>query len=348
MSYKRLQLNRMLIPCTITSFVGKEIAPDVKTSSTGYEIHRYQIDTGSILDIYLNTDSTTTLTCIGKSPELATMVADEIVAQCSLCLPNPIRALYLKGFSQENLDTVQERLRQSGCTVNTLTDTAIAKRYEITYAGENIKIHYFPSTGSLNIQGKGYTVYNCILSAFDTFISLEEVVESNLSANNIENITTSELIQSMVRAFPNSYTFLSGVLANIISPSFFLTKIENNGLSDYSWMVYPILRGLEGVIKKLLKLKGINVNKNFGEVFEPVATGSTTYRLLNCHKTTISNSRHCNALEDCYNYLVANRHGIFHVNSAISSTRMLDHDEAIEMFNDIVELIETNYSIITS
>ncbi len=348
MSYKRLQLNRMLIPSTINSFVGKEIAPNVRTQPTGCEIHRYQIDAESILDIYLNSDSTTTLSCIGKNPDLAAMVADEIVEHCSLCLPNPLRELYLKGFSQKNLDIVLERLKQSSCTVNALTDTPSAKRYEITYAGENIKIHYFPSTGALNIQGKGYTVYNCILSAFDSFISLEQVIESNLSANNIENITASELVQSMIRAFPNSYTFLSGVLANIISPSFFLTKIENEDLTDYAWMVYPILRGLEGVIKKLLKLKGISVNNNFGEVFEPIAKGATTYKLLNRHKITIGDSRHCTALEDCYNYLVANRHGIFHVSSAINSTRMLDHDEAIEMFNDIVELIETSYSIVTS
>ena len=96
---------------------------------------------------------------------------------------------------------------------------------------------------------------------------MEEVIESNLRANNIENITTLELIEAMTRAFPNAYPFLNGVIANIISSSFFLTKIENEDLPDYSWMIFPILRGLEGVIKKMLLLKGIRVDKKYSNRF---------------------------------------------------------------------------------
>ena len=198
-----------------------------------------------------------------------------------------------------------------------------------------------------NIQGKGYSAYNSILSSFDTLISLEEVIESNLRANNIENITTLELIEAMTRAFPNAYPFLNGVIANIISSSFFLTKIENEGLPDYSWMIFPILRGLEGVIKKMLLLKGIRVDKHFGEVFEPISSGSTVYRLKGCHSATMD-SKHSTTIEKCYNYFVANRHGIFHVNSSLSTTRQIRREEAIDIFNELVELIENSYLEIMS
>lgn len=347
MNFKRLKLNRNIINQTIVGYLGQEIFP-VVSNKTGYDIYRYNIDPESILDIYYNSDTTTTLCCTGKNPETAEVIAREIIAQCSLSLPNPIRAIYLKGFSQENFDIVLQNIENSDCNLKVLTDTDIAKRYEVTNTyNENIKIHYFPATGALNIQGKGYSAYNSILSSFDTLISLEEVIESNLRANNIENITTLELIEAMTRAFPNAYPFLNGVIANIISSSFFLTKIENEDLPDYSWMIFPMLRGLEGVIKKMLLLKGIRVDKHFGEVFEPISSGSTVYRLKGCHSATMD-SKHSTTIEKCYNYFVANRHGIFHVNSSLSTTRQIRREEAIDIFNELVELIENSYLEIMS
>lgn len=202
MTYKKQKLNRNIIPQTIVGYLGHEITPIVR-KNTNCDIYRYNIDSESMLDIYYNTDSTTTLCCVGKKAEIAEIIAQEIINNCSLTLPNPIRALYLKGFSQEKLEVVLQNIKNTGCNITILSDTEIAKRYEVTNTyNENIKIHYFPSTGALNIQGKGYSVYNSILSSFDTFISLEEVIESNLLANNIENITTSELVEAMKKALP--------------------------------------------------------------------------------------------------------------------------------------------------
>lgn len=346
MNYTKKKLNRSLIEKTISSYLGNIIKPSIRKSGE-IEVYRYSVDTESILDVYYNTDETTTLCCTGKKPELADVLAREILEQCSVSFPNPLRALYLKGFSQDNINKVLDKISHSDCTLTLLSDTDIAKRYEVSNStSENVKIHYFPSSGAVNIQGKGYSVYSTILASFDTLISVDDVIESNLLANNIENITTQELKEAMRRAFPNSYPFLRGALENIISSSFFLTKIENEDLPDYSWMVFPLLRGLEGVIKKLLRLKGIVVNKTFAEVFKPVSTGAATYEFIEHHSNMIGDSKYCSTLESCYNYLVANRHGIFHVNSIISSTRQITRDEAIGIFNEIVELIDKSCSSI--
>lgn len=346
MNYTKKKLNRSLIEKTISSYLGNITKPTIRKAG-GVEVYRYTIDAESILDVYYNTDETTTLSCTGKNPEIADVIAREILEQCSVSFPNPLRALYLKGFTQDNINKVLDNISHSDCTLTVLSDTDVAKRYEVSNsASENIKIHYFPSSGAVNIQGKGYSVYSTILASFDTLISVDDVIESNLLANNIENITTQELKEAMRRAFPNSYPFLRGALENIISSSFFLTKIENEDLPDYSWMVFPLLRGLEGVIKKLLLLKGIGVNKSFGEVFEPINTGATTYKFLEHHSNMIGDSNYCSIIEGCYNYLVANRHGLFHVNSIINSTRQITRDEAMGIFNEVVELIEKSCSSI--
>ena len=158
MTYKKQKLNRNIIPQTIASYLGHEITP-IFRKNANCDIYRYNIDPESILDIYYNTDSTTTLCCIGKKAEIAEVIAQEIIDNCSLTLPNPIRALYLKGFDQKKLDIVLQNIEKTGCKLTTLSDTGIAKRYEVTNTyDENIKIHYFPTTGALNIQGKGYSV----------------------------------------------------------------------------------------------------------------------------------------------------------------------------------------------
>lgn len=342
MSLKGVKVNSELIPKSLETILGKKLEPVIRNNG-GCTIHRYQVETDSILDIYFNDDGTTSFLPTGRSQELAHMVAEEVFVNCKVELPEPTRALYVKKITEEELFKILDSLSESGCGIKKLPDTSYSKKYEIQNSlGENIKIHYFPSSGALNFQGKGYSVYSNILTSLDSLISLDEVLESFLSSNNIENITSKELIESMQGAFVTSFNYINGAISNIISASFFLTKIENENLPDYSWMVFPILKGFEGFLKKTLAIKGLRVNKNFGEVFEPISTGSTTYRLIpsrcaNLDSNTIS------TLESCYNFMVENRHGIFHMDSIVNASRILNRQQAIEIFNQSVEIIESSY-----
>lgn len=342
MSLKGVKVNSDLIPITLETILGKKIEPNIRNNG-GCTIHRYQVETDSILDIYHNTDGTTSFLPTGKSQEFANLVAEEVFVSCKVELPEPTRALYIKKITQEELEKISNYLEQSGCTINSLSDTSYSKRYEIRNSvGENIKIHYFNTSGALNFQGKGYSIYSNILIALDTLISLDEVLESILRSNNIENITSQELVESMKKAFVSSFDFINGAISNIISASFFLTKIENDSFTDYSWMVFPILKGFEGFLKKTLAIKGLRINKNFGEVFEPIHTGATTYRIIPS-KTNGLNSDTILVLENCYNFIVENRHGIFHMDTIVNASRLINRQQALEIFNQSVEIIESSY-----
>jgi len=343
-SLKNLKINRDLIHNCILKATNSELTP-IERQNNGVKTVRYTIDASSILDIFYNKNGTTSMTCCGKDPELANLVANEIIATCVVDLPEPTRALYLKNLSQENFDTIIQRFKSQDLTVADLEDTEYSKRYTITNTNdESIKVHYFPSTGALNFQGKGYSIYSDLVESMGNWVSVNDVIGSNLAVNNIETITEEELVKAMKDALPVSFDFLKGAIANIMASSFFLTKIENKNFPDYSWMVYPILRGLEGVLKKMLIIKGIRINKNFGEVFEPDAPGSTTYKLHQIHSKAINDAEFCDLMIKCYNYLSANRHGIFHINGIIKTTRLLSRENALEMFNEIIDLIETTYT----
>lgn len=343
MSFRNLKINKDLVPNCILKATNKEIEPTIRVNGET-KIIRYLLEPDSILDMYCNIDGTTTITWSGREPEFAELVATEIKDTCTVNLPDPTRALYLKNLSQDNFDDIIERFNQHNLTVTNLEDTQYAKRYTISNTtNESIKVHYFPSTGALNFQGKGYTIYSDILEGLDETASVSDVIDSNLTVNKIESITQADLINSMQEAMPSSHAFLNGSILNIMASSFFLTRIENDGLADYSWMIFPMLRGLEGAIKKMLSLRGITVNMNFGEVFTPITQGSTSYKFLDSISTRLSDANYCALLSECYNYLNANRHGVFHVNGAINTTRLLSRDEALEMFNEIIELIERTY-----
>ena len=70
MNYTKKKLNRSLIEKTISSYLGNIIKPSIRKSGE-IEVYRYSVDTESILDVYYNTDETTTLCCTGKKPEIA-------------------------------------------------------------------------------------------------------------------------------------------------------------------------------------------------------------------------------------------------------------------------------------
>jgi len=344
MAYRKLKINKDLIHNCITKAIDKEIQP-VESTNKGIKLIRYQLDTNSILDLFYNLDGTTSITWCGREPDLAELIANEIKENCEVDLPEPTRALYLKEIDKDNFEGIIEKFKAQNLTVTDLEDTDYSKRYSISNTmNESIKMHYFPTSGALNFQGKGYTIYSDLLESMEDNVSVDDVLDSNLSANKIESITKDDLKKSMQEALPNTFDFLNGAVANIMSSSFFLTKIENNELPDYSWMVFPVLRGFEGVIKKLLNLKGITINNNFGEVFEPISAGNPNYKFLDVHSTAISDTEYCDLLTECYNYLNANRHGIFHINGIINATRQLTREDAIEMFNEIIDLIETTYS----
>jgi len=346
MSYKNLKLNKDLIPNCILKATNKTIKPTVRTNYKT-KIIRYLLDSDSILDLYCNIDGSTTISWSGKEPDFAELVATDIKDTCTVNLPDPTRALYLKNMTQENFDSIIDRFQQHNLTVTNNEDTQHAKRYTINNTtNESIKVHYFPTTGALNFQGKGYSIYSDILEGLEETASVSDVIDSNLTVNNIESITKTDLIRSMQEAMPSTYTFLNGPIINIMASSFFLTRIENDGLADYSWMIFPMLRGLEGAIKKMLLLRGISVNKSFGEVFKPISQGSTTYEFLECHSNSIADANYCNELIKCYHYLIANRHGIFHINGTINTTRLLTRENALDMFNEIIELIEATYQSI--
>ena len=138
----------------------------------------------------------------------------------------------------------------------------------------------------------------------------------------------------------------------MISPSISLSNSQIE-VEEYSCYVFPVLKGLEALLLKLLLNKSIIINhnaakgsgehKNFSEIFEPSVHGDKTsrYVVLSKISTKISDPTYINCLEDLYNYLMKSRHVYFHANQILMMTRMIfDKSEADAILNDTLELID--------
>ena len=122
-------------------------------------------------------------------------------------------------------------------------------------------------------------------------------------------------------------------------------------LDDYSYSVFPSLRSLEGVMRRLLYDKEYYVedHKNsFGEVFYK-DRNRNSYSVRDEFKQEINDSKTCDALECCYDYFSQQRHELFHANDLTDSTKTIPtQEQASQIIEKVVKIIEAAYSKLLS
>ena len=117
-------------------------------------------------------------------------------------------------------------------------------------------------------------------------------------------------------------------------------------LPDYSCYVYPVLRALEGVMRRMLFQRGFSVTNDssnqLGKLFYKDSNGK--FKIKNEFMSQGIDSKTCNALEHCYTYFVQNRHTLFHSEDFTDASRIIDKKErAVKMIEKILEIIDKAY-----
>lgn len=143
--------------------------------------------------------------------------------------------------------------------------------------------------------------------------------------------------------FNTTYPFCSKNLTNkfkaIIIPTIALKKILLD-LSDYSFMVYPIFRCLEGVMKMIYSENGITIINKDG--FRDYFKYNSTKNQYECDTETTNNvicKTTCDYLEKMYNIYNNHRHSLFHTD-AINPRIISNRNEAISMIDNVLNLLE--------
>lgn len=343
MSYRSLNLNRSKILSVLESTGLTFIGPTPK--GVGKEIHfhvSYEDESVAVLVFYYNNDGTTTIgTSKGKNTKRSEELAKLISEKCLISSLSNI-SLYIKDMPSTDFDDAMTYLREEcGAQLDGTTDISGGKQYKYTgSSGDKLTIKYF-NNHAMQVQGKPLFLYSDLMEILCELLPYEKIVKPQFETVRV-NCTTAEILSELEAALPRAYGFLHHKTKAIISPSLALKRIEID-LEDYTAFTMPALRGLEAYLKQLFLSKGVTVNsQGFGQFLtgnKPDTLNSDTVTRLGCQKIV-------GAIEKSYRYWNLNRHGLFHVDGVVATTRTVNRQEADSIVRDVLQIIDESHALI--
>jgi hypothetical protein len=342
MSFKKLGLNREKINEAISSFSTEAniTGPIAKPNDLYIYTLKLPAEPEATLNIYYTKDGNTTImTTNGKNSVLSEKVAAHVVKNCEY-KNIPEKPLYLKKISDEEFDMLLEFLKDFNVTIEDGSNIQYGKQYKvISPYGDYLYLNKYEK-GSFQVQGPSKIAKAWVIEGLTSFLPYKEIIDIQLKSLDVE-ISPDAVVSEMQQALPTAYDFLGDTLVAITSPAVALQSI-NVELKDYTAFVFPALKGLEGYIKKLFLENGILISRDgFGDHFQE----SSMVQLTQDAKNTIGNHKVVKAIEDSYKYFKRQRHGLFHVDGTIDTTRLIERKmEAEKILSEVFDVIEKTYS----
>lgn len=346
MAFKKININRNEILNAIKTFDG-DFSIETKEESS---FLKYFIKKGSEvvskINVYPTPDGKTTISwqeC--KNPEFSEEIATHIVDKCKF--PEELNtSIYIKNLNTEKLNNLLEYLIDyCSASIESEKNLTNGKQYKVkSIYGDTVYLNHF-TNNAFNVQGTNGLMKSQVIEGLSAYLDYSEVVEATLESYKIEDIDANGIQKLFNARLPEANSEISDTVKGIIFPVFVLEriKIDDELVSDYSFMVFPIFRGLEGCIKEIFFKFGINIGNNIGGQFQD-HTNSGKFALIEKVKNQINNNVAELVLSKLYNYHKTNRHAIFHVDDTIITTRIIeDKKVAQSLINETFELIEMCY-----
>ena len=299
----------------------------------------------AILNVYYVNDGTTTLYYkLGTNQDLSLEIANLIKDNCSI-KEFKSNSFYLKSIRDVDFETILEYLALE----NEIETDEINIKGRIVKVkgkqGDKITLHHF-SNGAFQAQGKPRMIFNDVIAILSEVMPFKDIVNSQLEFYET-NLTADDILGELETRLPISSQYLLDKVKSVLSPSLALKKFVIE-LDDFSAFAFPVLRGLEGVLKQIYFDNGIIIGKEgFRDYLQidgggiNVTLSSNTTNKINCGKTH-------KAICDIYSFYNYNRHSLFHMDGTIVTSRILNRTEAESIINNALNLIESSISNIKS
>lgn len=213
--------------------------------------------------------------------------------------------------------------------------------------GDNITVHYYKTTKNLFIQGNRFQLFNKAVDLISAECPTTDVVAAELRYAKID-IPVDTMMNEVELALGEAYNFLAKAHKELITTSFILYRIEVP-MPDYSTIVQPIARGMEGYMLKLLADNDIDVEeKSVGYFFsdEEAAQPLTMHAQ---YVAKIDNDDIVYEINKLYKWWFRNRHQFSHARENDYLTVIIkDRKVADSLFKEAVELINSSYKNIVA
>lgn len=342
MNTYKSHLNRDVIKPLIEEYVGRNatISETTNGSRTTYSIrfNDPKIKTALLL-VYENIDGTTTLSPnSGKNREYSTNLADYIFDKSKIDLYD-VSHVYFKNISNENLSTLNSSFTSYGYTISEAKEIANGKKYDVTSSTGDVLHYIHYNNSAILFQGRPSLLFNQTIDLLYNVFPTNDVIKQVLGYYKIE-IPCEEFKEELSTTYNNLYTSLDEKQLAILLPSIALRRVLIDGLSDYSYITYPVLKTTEGVIKSIFNKYGIIIDNNgfegyfsYNHTRKKWETGEKTDKVIT--DTTVKNK-----LINLYTLYHNHRHSLFHYD--ILTPIIKTKEEALDILDEALEVLNTN------
>ena len=356
--FKKLNLDRTLLKGAIQKYWSSAECGQCEYLERSSKAHRAtytENDCAVMVDFLFAKDGTTTInTKIGSSQEvgeqLAIYLKNELVDDSRKTVHLTIKNI--EGEVFEDLITFLEELQNEesdlpAVSVTSFAEDATRKAVKaITHYRDSLTLTHYRTTNKLLVQGKplyGYAQVSYFLSEYTDLNGFLDIVYKGEASPDTVDIDEDEVETALRALLPSAYDKLGTGILNLISTSYMLRDASID-LPDYSCYVFPVLRALEGVMRRLLSERGLYVRDfkwSFGEVLKHERG---RYIVKDQYRIEFDDDGFCAALELCYDYYHQQRHGLFHMDDLTDTSRFIStQNQAVRYIDEAIGIIEKSY-----
>jgi len=367
-NFKSLPLDQESIDLHVNQFVENDEYRvennSVSTSGSGNITHRYLIGKALVapatVDFICNKDGTTTIHFkLGKNQDLGLKLAEFVKKTIN---PNEFESveMTLQHVSTQDIEPLLKALEGDSYEDETkMFEFSIEKdeskllqiRVKSLRHSDCLVLKHYRHANSFQIQGKPLFVYKRLCYHFVDILDIlgiEKVL--NRQDESRAQIVSQDVAEHLLRLqIPEAFERLPDDLKKLILSGMRIT-LASPSLPDYSLLLYPDLRALEGVMYDCFKAYGLyssnftdNGEQRVGVMFRKLS--NSTYTLKNEHCNTIGNSKMVAALDTAYNQYSGKRNPLFHINEElVFNTFISDLGVALKIIDDLRLCINKLYT----
>lgn len=314
-----------------------------------YEFNKIGIEKARLEIFHLKDGKTTIHPKVGKNHLLSTELAQYLLTKTSEAI-GQVSAVLI-GYTLEDIEPViqlmtDKKHSESGANFFKFEKQEIQGGHKFVIQNVIYKDKLTVSiykTGRLLIQGLPLSCYDELIFQMSTLLDangLAKVISK--TDENVIQLVEQRIIESNLEIiFEDSYKKIPNMIRKLLISGSTLRSIKVK-LPDYTCMVFPDLRALEGVIKDVFLNLDIDYDKNIGELFEYICLHN--YTLKSEIEVKIENKQLRDAIVKAYCFYHKHRHSLFHMEDVVNGSRTITTIEtAIGIADDIYKLIKEVY-----
>jgi hypothetical protein len=357
-NYKSLNLRREEIDRYVQEFVNDNslVLRSIELQGNNKKrivIGRVGIEDATV-DLFLNTNGTTTVQFkLGKNQTLGGNLAKHLYETIN---PDEFISVHysLTGIYEKDIEPIFEELTgykdENGKSEFSLIfeqNEAIRKLIKIQSVVHNdtITVTHFKTTNKLTIQGRPLFCYRRIIYLMAELLNLAglQTVLSRTEENTVEIVRIEVAKHYLKSQLSDAFEDLPNIIQSLLV-SGCCVKLASPKLPEYSMLLFPDLRALEGVLRTELSRFGLYTDQEeygFGAFFEIISGNA---KLNENHMTKIDNEGIVRPLENAYTFFRKHRHTLFHMSDFAEASRKIDTlEKALALSQDVYNLLNAIY-----